>query len=353
MDFSVCRPQSAEHSIIHRQPDRFASWVFNGGLWQFVGDEIVIGFGSFKCAYDGPESVKHASFEHGESSWQLARSTDGGRTWEQRDFVERSDSVAAEKLSPYSDPGEPVSFTDSDLLLCHRDDLVILSPDRGRTFTSWRRVPHCRHKDVRGRSDWAVRPDGACLLFSTVSTEATEFGRPVVYISRNGGQSWEFLNYMTPEPQNRWLCYPSGLWLASGRCIAAVRSQMLGHGFSFWTEIHASDDGGRNWSYLSRVNDLGAPCQLRQLRDGRILATYGYRSRPFGVRAAVSEDGGMTWGPEIIIRDDGKSWDLGYPRSAELEDGTIFSAYYFNASDDPVDVDGGVRHIAGTHWTLP
>ena len=125
MDFSVCRPQSAEHSIIHRQPDRFASWVFNGGLWQFVGDEIVIGFGSFKCAYDGPESVKHASFEHGESSWQLARSTDGGRTWEQRDFVERSDSVAAEKLSPYSDPGEPVSFTDSDLLLCHRDDLMI------------------------------------------------------------------------------------------------------------------------------------------------------------------------------------------------------------------------------------
>jgi len=347
-NYQICEARDRRHSIIHRHPDRFASWVFNGGMWQYPDDEIVIGFSSFPCAYDTPESVNHG--KQAPDCWRLARSTDGGVTWSERAFPAYSEAAATTQAT--SEPMQGVSFSDPDLLLCHRDDRVFLSPDRGHTFTSWRRVPHCRHRDVRGRPDWVVRSDGACVLFSTVSTEAAEYGRPVVYLSRNGGQSWEFLAYMAAEPDNRWLCYPSGVILPGGRIIAAVRSQMLGHGLSQWTEMFASDDGGRTWSLQPRLNDLGAPCQLRLLRDGRVLATYGYRSRPFGIRAKVSDDGGDTWGPEIIIRDDGKSWDLGYPRSVELAAGTILTAYYFNTADDPVDVDGGVRHIAATRWKV-
>ena len=50
------------------------------------------------------------------------------------------------------------------------------------------------------------------------------------------------------------------------------------------------------------------------MRDGRIACVYGYRLPPFGLRARLSEDGGRTWGREIVLRDDGGSWDLGYPR---------------------------------------
>ena len=48
-----------------------------------------------------------------------------------------------------------------------------------------------------------------------------------------------------------------------------------------------------------------------------------YRLPPFGVRARISEDGGRTWGRELILRDDGGSWDLGYPRVIEQAPGRL------------------------------
>ncbi len=53
-----------------------------------------------------------------------------------------------------------------------------------------------------------------------------------------------------------------------------------------------------------------------------------------------------TWGPEIILRDDGGSWDLGYPNAIEQEPGKVLAIYYFNSKDDPIQMNGGVRHIA-------
>jgi hypothetical protein len=64
------------------------------------------------------------------------------------------------------------------------------------------------------------------------------------------------------------------------------------------------------------------------------------------------EDGGRTWGREIVIRRDGGSWDLGYPKSVQLDNGEIVSAYYFNDAEDSVDVDGGIRYIACTRGFL-
>jgi hypothetical protein len=66
----------------------------------------------------------------------------------------------------------------------------------------------------------------------------------------------------------------------------------------------------------------------------------------------VSEDGGKTWGPELIVRDDGGSWDLGYPNAWETDDGKIGTIYYFNSKDDPVQVNGGVRHIVRSIFSI-
>jgi hypothetical protein len=113
-----------------------------------------------------------------------------------------------------------------------------------------------------------------------------------------------------------------------------------------WTELFASDDGGLTWQFLSRVNDFGAPGSLVAMADGRLVVVYGYRLKPYGIRAVVSEDEGGSWGPEIIIRDDGGSWDLGYPNAFEAEPGRIGAIYYFNSRDDAVQANGGVRNIA-------
>ena len=77
-----------------------------------------------------------------------------------------------------------------------------------------------------------------------------------------------------------------------------------------------------------------------------IACVYGYRLPPYGIRARMSEDGGRTWGSEIILRSDGGSWDVGYPRVIEVENGTLLTVYYINLRDDPVQVNGGVRHVA-------
>jgi hypothetical protein len=119
-----------------------------------------------------------------------------------------------------------------------------------------------------------------------------------------------------------------------------------------WTELHYSDDGGETWHFLSRINDFGAPGSLVQMKDGRFVCVYGFRLPPYGVRACVSEDQGQTWGPEIVLRDDGGSWDLGYPNAIETEPGKIAAIYYFNSKNDRIQANGGVRHIARTIFTV-
>jgi hypothetical protein len=84
------------------------------------------------------------------------------------------------------------------------------------------------------------------------------------------------------------------------------------------------------------------------MADGRVVCVYGYRVAPTGVRARVSADGGATWGDELVLRDDGGSWDLGYPRAIEIEGGRILTHYYMNLASDPVQMNGGIRHIAQT-----
>ena len=87
------------------------------------------------------------------------------------------------------------------------------------------------------------------------------------------------------------------------------------------------------------------------LDDGRLLIVYGYRVKPYGIRARTSEDGGRSWGPELILRDDGGSGDLGYPRVVKQPGGKVMVGYWFNTADDPIQFNGGVRHVVATVFT--
>ena len=50
------------------------------------------------------------------------------------------------------------------------------------------------------------------------------------------------------------------------------------------------------------------------------------------------------------MRADGSGIDLGYPVATELDDGTIFAAYYFCVDDG--NRFGGSRFIAGSFFRL-
>jgi len=125
-----------------------------------------------------------------------------------------------------------------------------------------------------------------------------------------------------------------------------------------FARIVRSLDRGRTWEPVLKTPVWGFPQHLLPLRDGRLLMTYGYRRKPFGVRACLSSDQGRTWDVdnEIVIRMDGGTAagkprvvadeDLGYPTSVQLADGSMLTVYYHNA-------DGSNCFIAGTFWTPP
>ena len=60
--------------------------------------------------------------------------------------------------------------------------------------------------------------------------------------------------------------------------------------------------------------------------------------------ARLSNDKGKTWGPEIILRQDGGTTDLGYPGSVQRSDGKVVTVYYFNGPAHPE------RTIEATIW---
>jgi len=71
---------------------------------------------------------------------------------------------------------------------------------------------------------------------------------------------------------------------------------------------------------------------------------YGYRAKPYGIRARISNDNGKTWSREILLRTDGRSWDLEYTRSIARDDGKVVTIYYFTTEKSKE------QHIAATIW---
>lgn len=132
--------------------------------------------------------------------------------------------------------------------------------------------------------------------------------------------------------------------MPSGRVLASMRTRQANFYQSY------SDDGGKTWAAAVETPvwcEGSSPFDMLLLRDGRVLATYGHRRPPFGVRACLSEDGGATWqtGGEVVLRDDGLDRDMGYPSSEQLEDGSILTVYYWHGEDQ-------IRHLVSTRWTL-
>ena len=140
---------------------------------------------------------------------------------------------------------------------------------------------------------------------------------------------------------------PATVALQGGSYLSMIRRGGVMQGKKrWWLEAFVSPDDGRSWYMLDdpRIDNSGNPATLTRLGDGRIAMVYGWRRAPYGIRARISSDDGQTWSAEIILRDNGKSWDLGYPRTVQRADGNLVTAYYFN---DNTQVE---RYIVATIW---
>lgn len=359
-----------EHVTIYYEPAEFAGWPFSHGLWAFPDGEILVGFSRGPCTYEMPYDVQHTVVDGMDGEYVTLRSLDSGATWPRASLQVLASHRSVERalragLAP-SSPASPLDWCSPDfcvtaglampLRAAPHLGYVQYSRDRGHTWEGPYTLPSFGFTWVMAKPNYLVRSDGVVLLFATVARGPND-GRAgsrfvAVYASPDAGLTWNYLSSLQSTAPDAFFTnryYASPVLLPGGRIVAALRCQIDGE--NAWPELYGSDDGGRTWRFVSRIADWGGPTHLIRLADGRLLAVYGRRVRPYGIRATISQDGGDSWGPEIVLRHDGGSVDLGYPRAVELTDGRVLAAYYFNRQDDAVQCNGGVRHIAATLFT--
>ena len=336
------QPAAKENSIVFKESGRYGGWPANHGLWQW-GDELVVGFTStwFKAAKNDHKIDRtKPSYE-----WQ-ARSLDGGRTWKTESELPFGDRKSEAKPAPLP---QALDFTAPDFALMFRFGGLHAGP-------SWFYVTHDRCKTWQGpysfavegvdkictRTDLIMLGSRDCLLFgSCAKRNDGREGRVFCARTTDGGLTWKLVSFIGEEPpQKSFAIMPSSLRLGDGTVLTTIRRS--DGSIDAWR----SKDLGATWTFASKAATGigGNPPALVQLQDGRVAVTYGFRVKPFGVRARISADGGCTWGPEIVLRDDGYDGDLGYPRSLVRPDGKVMTIYYFNG---PREED---RAIEATLW---
>jgi len=156
-------------------------------------------------------------------------------------------------------------------------------------------------------------------------------------VSRTWGETWEHRSRIAAD--DRVIFNETSLIeTAGGDLVALVRTaRYQDHGV-----VVRSTDRGHTWEPWQDMGVIGHPYQGLRLSDGRFLLVYGYRHEPYGIRARLLDTEARDFaGPELVLRDDGGSGDLGYPWACQLGDGRVLVTYYFNQGD-------GTRHIAGT-----
>jgi len=341
----LAEPHVLENVVVYQEAGRYGGWPANNGLWAW-GDEIVVGFiqGYLKNTERG-----HAIDSQRPSVTRFARSKDGGLTWNLEvpsfpDVPEQEgDGVVCPGGLDFTAPNSAVAFR---MISSGRGfSRFYYSRDRARTWEGPYQLPKFERKGIAARTDYLVDSAHELTAFITASKENGREGRVLCMRTTDGGGTWSLVSWIGGEPKG-FSIMPSSVRLSPTRLLSTLRRK---EGPEHFIDAWTSDDNGKTWGFFNQpVQSTGGangnPSSLIKLRDGRLVITYGYRSEPYGIRARMSSDQGRTWGKEIMLRADGGSWDLGYPRTIQRADGKIVTTYYFNDKKD------GERYIAATIW---
>ena len=233
----------------------------------------------------------------------------------------------------------------------------IWSSDGGATWTAPEKLVTLRSQTPHGP---VLLKDGSLMQFGRrfqddlkrmFTPHYFEHTSIMAELSTDGGRTWttlcdEIADATGENDRNKhWMHEPHVAELPNGELFALVR---CGKAKDMLMRQTRSTDGGRTWTPMTPSTLSGLPPHLLVLEDGRLLATYGRRTRTrggFGEYASVSSDGGRTWDFEVKLSG-AKNNDLGYPASVELERGVILTVYY---QKPPT---GGKPCIMATKWKL-
>lgn len=391
------------HTRLCYSKDRMCAHPRQAPMGNFGDGEIVVLHHHAPCTYQTREEIAHGTQGYkGRCKVLLQRSLHHGETWpRENDVVVWDESLPVEErraiLYQADDPAAhrdqiDLSSPDSMVFLTRTDTgpdglgelgrlecFAFRSGDRGRTWekTPTRVFPPPRFNYVHVDGYPPARcPDGSLLIAATAQTLGESARGGVdhmvgLYGTDDDGLSWEYLAKIAHDPTGKGRpTYANLLMLPNGRLqcyllnIDGVRNAI---------QLTYSDDGGYSWAEPTPIVMWGqspwraygeggawsgarrqnyhyrSPWPLR-LRDGRIVVIFGRRKRPFGIGLIVSEDEGASWSAEAVVRADASEPDLGYPVATQLDDGRVFTAYYY--TEDDGNNFGGSRYIAGSFFCI-
>jgi hypothetical protein len=342
-----------QHVEVYREEGRFAGWPANHGAWSW-GNELLFGFeiGHYK---ENPRRTHAIDYEQ-PAEHVLARSLDGGETW----TIERPAGLqppANVKVAgiPTGDTGNElkdcpggIDFTAPGFIFTARMTSIHTGPshfyysqDKGKSWEGPFRLPDMRTPGIAARTDYRVLGKHEMMVFLTAAKQNEKEGKVIAAITKDGAKTWEFVANVTTEPPgNDYAIMPSTVRLFGDTLLMGVRRRNYIAAFQ-------SDNGGYRWSPKGKIVEntgLGNPPALARLPDGRIVCTYGYRAKPFGIRARISPDLGNTWSRDLMLRADGAGVDLGYTRTFVRTDGNLVTVYYYWDKKSPE------RYIGATIW---
>jgi len=356
---------------VFREPGRYAGWPANYGIWSW-GDEIVLGFTLGYMDHNGgfhardrtrPFAGMQARSTNGGESWEVVSTpctTPGGRGLSADEHVVGGlgvGDVLDGEGAPVDCPGG-VDFSHPDFaLMCAKTGLstgaasfFYTSQDRCRSWVGPFRLPMYSETGVAARTDYLVSGASTCTLFLTVNKANGREGRVLCARSTDGGASFPFMSWVGEEPDG-FAIMPASVALPDSGHLVAIRcregrqdSRTAGN----WIDLYLSRDDCRTWQYVNRPVERtgwgGNPPTLTSLQDGRLCLTYGFRDAPHMMCAKLSEDRGITWSEEIVLRASAGCHDIGYPRTVQRADGAVVTAYYTTDSPD------GEHYIEATVW---
>ncbi|KQV41685.1 hypothetical protein ASC96_17755 [Rhizobium sp. Root1204] len=355
----IARPQHVE---VYRKAGEFAGWPANYGLWIW-DDEVVVVFAQGLL---GREGKIHARDRDHPFRPLQARSHDGGMTWAVEPFLGQvpgaetlsADEHVVEGLRAGRNiiPGRdlqpltiPIDFLDLDtIVMAARTGIsravswFYVSRDRARTWQGPYAFGDFGLPGISARTDLIPVSANEALFMLTSSKSDGNEGRIFCARTTDGGRTFSFQGFLMEETKG-YAIMPSSVRLPEGRIVTAARR--MGAGEEGWIDIFMSDDLGITWRQVGGPVPTGFggnPGALQILPDGRLALIYGYRDKLYGIRLRMSDDGGRTWSRETVIRRDGGSPDLGYPRVVVKPDGSLLCVYYFNEKED------GERFIAAS-----
>jgi len=156
-------------------------------------------------------------------------------------------------------------------------------------------------------------------------------------VSHDKGLSWEYSGVVAND-QNVSFNEASVIETPKGDIVGFLRTA----GYDDQAVITRSSDGGKTFEWQS-MGFQGHPLNALQLPDNRVLVTYGYRHKPYGIRARVLNAECTDWdtAQEVILRTDGGNSDIGYTWPVQLDEHRVLVVYYYNK-------ENGLRYIAGT-----